>query len=59
MGRRNTYDNFDMWSDANEEEIRTGWVYAGSESGALGAMATRRTDEVDRARVRQAIIEHL
>lgn len=30
MGRRNTYDNFDMWSDDNEEEIRTGWIYAGA-----------------------------
>ena len=30
MGRRNTYDNFDMWSDDNEEEIRLGWIYTGA-----------------------------
>lgn len=58
MGRRNTYDNFDMWSGDNEEEIRTGWVYTGAKGRAVGTMAARRTNEVDRTGVRQALFEH-
>jgi hypothetical protein len=47
-----------MWSDDYEEEICSGWVYAGSKERALGTVAPRRADEVDRTRDMQAFFEH-
>ena len=58
IGRRNTYYKLSMWSDDYEEEICSGWVYARSKERALGAVASRRTDEVDRTRDMQALFEY-
>jgi hypothetical protein len=36
--RRNAYLGMRAWSEVDEEEVSSSWVYRGSEHGALGAL---------------------
>ena len=42
-----------MWSDGDAEGVCPGWLYPDAESGAVGTMAARWTDEVLRTGVRR------
>jgi len=47
-GRRNTYYKLSMWSVTDEEEIRTGWLYSGSEDSAIQFLSIIRCMAAER-----------